>query len=132
MPSTNEKRRAAIDRLEALRKSWVEEAATPEWEARVRENVRASLVEAVAEIERPTDAPLTYMAYPKSRLEAKAVQEKRPDDDEVLPDAAGPASYQNHLLNNPGQGDIVVGDQVLYVDQYLGEEWTEMIVSVHV
>jgi len=142
---TSRKIQEATRRLVALADKF--EVSDPEeYQNRVIETVRGPLEEAIRVLQKPGDADLDYMVNPNNNtteveLGDNSAEDMEMDDDVVDNDDRTIGVDDNFLeddqsnvdpgeLPEPSDGDIVVGDEILYVHEYLGDQWTQMIVSL--
>jgi len=138
---TSRKIQEATRRLAALADKF--EVSDPEaYQRGVIEAVRGPLEEAIKVLQKPGDADSDYMVTPNdhndntSEVTADENSAEVMDVDDDIVDTDDDFVDKDHLdtgldeLPEPGDGDIVVGDEILFVHEYLGDQWTQMIVSL--
>jgi len=137
---TSKKIREATRRLAALADKF--EVSDPEeYQNRVIETVRGPLEEAIKVLQKPGDADLDYMVTPNNHNDETSEVTADEDSAEIMDIDDDIVDTYDDLVDNddfntaldelpdPGDGDVVVGDEILYVHEYLGDQWTQMIVS---
>lgn len=141
---TSKKIREAIRRLAALADKF--EVSDPEeYQNKVIETVRGPLEEAIKALKKPSTADLDYIVSPNTTAEISSdndsaehmdidedsvdIEDGAIGEDDDLDNDDDHSNVDSDELPEPGDGDIVVGDEILYVHEYLGDQWTQMIVS---
>jgi len=137
---TSRKIQEATRRLAALADKF--EVSDPEeYQRGVIEAVRGPLEEAIESLQKPSTADLDYMIMPNNDNENTSEVTVDEDSAETMDIDDDIVDTNDDVVDNddsntaldelpePGDGDIVVGDEILYVHEYLGDQWTQMIVS---
>ena len=118
-----------------------------EYQQKVIKAVRGPLEEAIKVLREPSTADPDYMVNPNDDTaevdseDNSAGNIEIDDDDDGVDIDDGTIGVDDNVVDDdnsnvdsnelpePGDGDIVVDDEILHVHEYLGKEWTKMIVS---
>lgn len=99
-----------------------------EYQQKVIKAVRGPLEEAIKVLREPSTADPDYMVNPNNDT-AEVDSDDNSAGNMEIDDDDDHSNVDSNELPEPGDGDIVVGDEILYVHEYLGDQWTKMIVS---
>lgn len=138
-PSTNiktsKKIQDATKRLAALNdKIKIRLANREEYQQRVIKAVRGPLEEAIEALQKPSTGDVDYMINPGNNTADTTANEDTAvisDDDEdiaIADDLGAEDLVYDADTDAKGDGDILVDGELLYVREYLGDQWTQTIV----
>lgn len=141
---TSKKIQDATKRLAALADR-IKVTNREEYQQKVIKAVRGPLEEAIEALQKPSTVDVDYMVNPNNNTagaetDDNSAEQMEIDDDDIatiddttdMDEDAVDSDHSNvdsDELPQPGDGDILVGDEILYVHKYLGDQWTKMIVS---